>query len=78
MGNNISLATAIVAIIISIITVASSFGNKLNFNIGNETIDSSELADNSVTGTKIIDGPVTDNNLNVLDALITYKINETL
>ena len=78
MGNNISLATAIVAIIISIITVASSFGNKLNFNIGNETIDSSELADNSVTGTKIIDGPVTDNDLNVLDAVITYKINDAL
>ena len=78
MGNNISLATAIVAIIILIIAVASSFVIRLNFSIVPGTIDSSELANSSVTGTKIMDGPVTDNNLNVLSAVNTYTINKAL
>jgi hypothetical protein len=78
MGNNISLATAIVAIIISIIAVASSFVIMLNYNIDTVTIDRSRLADNTVTGTKIMDGPVADNNLNVMGAVITYTINDVL
>ena len=64
MKENISMATAIIAIIIAVIAIASGFIIKPDFSIGAGSIDENELADSSVTSEKIMDGTIVDDDIN--------------
>ena len=60
MKENVSMVTAVLAIIISIIAIASGVVIGPVSTIGASTIGENELADNSVTSGKVADGALTD------------------
>ena len=60
MKENVSMVTAVLAIIISIIAIASGVVIRPASTIGAGTIGENELANNSVTSDKVVDGALTD------------------
>jgi len=60
MKENISMGMAVLAIVISIVAIASAVVIRPVSTIGASSISGNELADNSVTSSKVADGALTD------------------
>jgi len=63
MKENVSMVTAVLAIIISIVAITSAVVIKPVSTIGADTIGENELADNSVTSRKVADNTLTDEDI---------------
>jgi len=73
MKNNFVLGIAVVALLLSIVAIASAFVMTPETTVQDDSIDNNKLADDSVTSEKIIDDSITDEDISE-DAITSYHI----
>lgn len=73
MKDNFVLGIAVVALLLSLVAIASSFVLTPDFTVQDSSIDTSKLSEDSVNSEKIIDEAITDEDI-AEDAITSYHI----